>query len=224
MQTFREELFDKLQALYKETTGHKIQLVKHFNADHVLYRYGEIPKGIYYINSGSVKVTKYGSNGREIIIRVADSHDFVGYLSLLKGWSYKTTAVCLEESEVYFIAKTVFIKSIKADPEFGYQVIKMLCDRLDSSDQAIEGLATKSVRERLSTTLLTLGRAGIGSEEAPGVIKFKRKDIASMIGTIPETLSRQLADLEKLNVIKNYDKHIEIINREELTRISRLID
>lgn len=224
MPTFREQLFEKLTSLYEETTGHTIQLVKQFEADRPLYRYGEIPKGIYYINKGSVKVTKYGSNGREIIIRIARAHDFVGYLSLLKGWSYKTTAICLEEAEVYFIAKTVFIKSIKADPEFGYQVIRMLCDRLGTSDDTIEGLATKSVRERLSTTLLTLSKAELAPDGVPGFIKLKRKDIASMIGTIPETLSRQLTELEHMGFLKNHDKFIEILNREELTKISKLVD
>ncbi|MEO1050829.1 MAG: Crp/Fnr family transcriptional regulator [Bacteroidota bacterium] len=221
--TFKEELFENLKTLYKETTGHKIQLVKNHDVDQYVYRYGEIPKGIYYISSGSVKVARQGTNGREVILRVAQSHDFIGYLSLLQGWSYKTSAICLEKSEIYFIAKTIFLKSIEADPQFGYKVIEMLCDRVYKSDNAITGLATKSVRERLCMTLLTLDRTTPSFDEI-GVVKFKRKDIAAMIGTIPETISRQLNELEKAGLIINHEKHIEIINREELTKIGKLGD
>ena len=224
MATLKEELFEKLEQLYLETTGHEIQQYKHYHKNQHVYHFGEIPKGIYYIKEGSVKVTRFGANGREIIIRVAQSHDFVGYLSLLKSWSYKTSAISMEESEIYFIAKPIFMKSLHADHDFAYGVIDLLCDKLFDSTQGVIDLATKSVKQRLCTALLTLQNGSLTQDHTSGIIRFKRKDIAAMIGTIPETVSRQLAELEKEDMIRASEKHLEIINRDKLARLSKLGD
>ncbi len=224
MSTSSEILFEKLEKLHKKKTGFGFNVTRHYGEGDHLYNYGEIPRGIFYIKSGSVKITRIGSNGRELILRVAQSHDFVGYLSLLKAWSYKTTAICLEASEIYFISKPIFLKAIQTDNDFAYGVIKLICDRyLDTTDDMVD-LASKTVKQRICAALLTLDKAKAKKNGNIGVVKIKRKDLGSMVGTIPETVSRQLAELEKEGLIKTSEKSIEIINRHSLATISKLGD
>lgn len=219
-----EKLFDKLEKLYLSQQNDNHNKTIHFASGQDIYNFGEVPKGIFYVKEGAVKIIKIGANGREIIVRIANSHDFIGYLSLLKSWSYLTSAISLEESEIYFFPKSIFLKAIKTDSEFAYNVIDLLCERSMDSITGMVDMASKNVEQRLSATLLTLDKAETKKYGRSGIIKFRKKDISSMIGSVPETVSRQLAKLERDGLIKTTDKGIEIINRYLLAQISNLGD
>ena len=220
-----EELFNRLSELYIKTTGHILDQAKYYEKGKDIYRMGEIPKGIYYLNKGASKVTRLGVNGREVILRIAGPHEFIGYLSLLKGWSFKSTATCVEDSEVYFIPRTVFLKLLRTDLHFANGVIQMLCEKLCYSTDEVTDLVTKNVKQRLCTVLLALDQA-INHENGTnsGLLRLKKKDIASMVGTVPETLSRQLSTLEDEGLIGVNEKSIELINRGKLLYVSELGD
>ena len=221
-----EALFDKLGKLYDETTGRSLDGSRTYEKSANVYHFGEIPKGIYYLRRGSAKVTRLGVNGREVILRIAGPNEFIGYLSLLKGWSYKSSAVCLEKSQIFFVPKTIFLRLLKTDVEFANGVVNMLCEKLTYSTEEVTDLVTKTVKQRICTALLALDHAFNSENEAnnQGIVKFKKKDIASLIGTVPETFSRQLSQLENEGLILVNDRCIEIINRAKLLFISRLGD
>lgn len=226
-QLTEEQLFIKLLEIYDESTDHHLDHLKTLQKEKDIYLQGEMPKGVYYLKKGKVKVTQLGINGREVILRIANSNQFVGYLSLLKGGGYRTSATCLMDSEVYFVPKSIFLKSIKTDIAFANGVIRMLCDNLSCSSDEITSLATKNVRQRLSSVLLALDHAfnhNGGKVNGSGSVRLKKKDIASLVGTVPETLSRKLSIMENEGLLRVDDKSIHLTNREMLIRISELGD
>lgn len=219
-----EKLFEKLERLYLDHLPEEQRITRHFERDCMVYRFGEVPKGIFYIKEGSIKITRLGANGKEVIIRIASNHDFIGYLSLLKSWSYLTSATTLETSEIYFFPKNIFLEAINEDTEFAYGVIGLVCESSLDSAAGLVDLASKNVKQRLCASLLTLDKVETKAYGQNGVISFRKKDISSMIGAAPETVSRYLAELEADGLIKVHLKNIELINRQGLTNISNLGD
>ncbi len=219
-----ERLFEKLEKIYLDQLPEDSRKTIHFDQDDEVYRFGEVPKGIFYIKEGSVKISRIGAKGKEVIIRVASSHDFIGYLSLLKSWSYLTSATCVEESEIYFVPKSIFLEAISSDHDFAYRVIDLVCESSIGSADGIVDLASKNVKQRLCASLLTLDKIQTKAYGQTGLISFRKKDISSMIGAAPETVSRYLAELETGSLIKVNPKNIEIINKHGLATISSLGD
>jgi len=220
-----EQLFKRLLEKFDELIGHYLQNTKIFQNEKNIYQLGDRPKGIYYLISGKVKVTQIGINGREVILRIATPNQFIGYLSLLNSDYYTTSATCLEESEIYFVPKSVFLKSIKTDVLFANGVIHMLCEKLSYSSDEVTDLVTKNVRERISTVLLTLDHAiNDNAGKVNGEVRLKKKDIASLVGTVPETLSRNLCTMENEGLLRVDEKSIQLIDRGKLVRISQLGD
>lgn len=219
-----ERLFEKLKKIYLDQLPEDVRKPVHFNQDDEIYRFGEVPKGIFYIKEGSVKISRIGAKGREVIIRVASSHDFIGYLSLLKSWSYLTSAISVESSEIYFIPKSIFLEAINSDHDFAYRVIDLVCESSLGSAEGIVDLASKNVKQRLCATLLTLDKIQTRAYGQTGLINFRKKDIGAMIGAAPETVSRYLAELESDRLVNINPKNIEIVNKHGLATISSLGD
>lgn len=74
----------------------------------ILYYEDTKPLGVFCVNSGVVKIFKTASNGKEQIIRLAKTGDFVGYTSLIGEEAYSTTATIVEDASICFVPKEVF--------------------------------------------------------------------------------------------------------------------
>ncbi len=221
-----QELFEELSNVYKTTEGRPLPGAKKYKKGDCLYQEGQIPKGIFYLRSGSFKIT-HDSPKKPVTIRYALSPDFVGYLSLIKHWDYVTTATAVENSEAYFIPKHVFNKVIHCTNKFTNILLDILCARITETDKELLDMLTKEVPERLALLLLSLDHCKLNDpDHTDGIIKIPKKDLASILNISPETLSRNLSRLSKENAIKLHSKTsiVEIISKQKLLRLSRLKD
>lgn len=190
-----------------------------------LFRDGGHPLGIFCINTGKVKLTMSGEEGKEQILRLAREGDILGCRSLLVSERYNATAVALEDSRVCFIPKDNFIKNLKTYPTLSIEVLKALSRQLDEADVKITHLAQKSVRERIAETLLSL-RATYGMELGTSIINVQltREEIASLTGTVTETAIRLLQQFNKEKIIELIGKKIKIIDIDKLVKIANVVD
>jgi len=220
----QEILFEKLEKSHVDQADYQLNKTKQYNLGQAIYQFGEVPKGVFYIKDGAVKITRIGANGKEIIVRIAHAHDFVGYLSLLKSWSYLTSAIAIENAEVYFFPKDLFLTAIKTDHDIAHGVINLLCERSVDCISDLVDMASKNVEQRLCAALLILDKIESKKPQKSNLIRLMKKDISAMIGAVPETVSRQLAKLEKEGFIKIHEKGVEIISKHHLAKISNLGD
>ena len=79
---------------------------KKYKTGQTVYVEGQTLKGIYYIKKGSVRITR-NNDCQPVTVRLATKHNFIGYLSLIKDWDYISTAVTMENTELYFYQKEV---------------------------------------------------------------------------------------------------------------------
>lgn len=191
----------------------------------VLFNEGGHPFGLYCINKGKIKVSIMGDEGKEQIVRMAREGDVLGYRSMLANERYNATATALEDCQVCFIPKDVFLRSLKTDNALSMEVMKLLSNQLKEAEIKLTHLAQKPVRERLAETLLFL-KETYGFDENSQVlsVQLSREEIGNLVGTATETAIRLLSEFNREGIIELQGKKIRIINIRALVRIANLND
>ncbi len=191
----------------------------------VIFKENTNAHGIFCVNSGKLKLSKRGDDGKEQIIRLAKPGDPMGYRSLLGGDRYNASAVALEDSNVCFISKEIFLKILKKDSMLSLEMMSMLSDDLKKAENKITHLAQKPVRERLAEALLFIKETyGFEADGKTIDASFTREDIANIVGTATETAIRLLSELNKDEIIKIKGKKIEIIDLMKLVQVAHIAD
>ncbi|GAB4235756.1 MAG: Crp/Fnr family transcriptional regulator [Ekhidna sp.] len=197
--------------------------VKTFKKGAFIYRKGDIPKGVYFMKYGWVKIVRYDEAGNEIVLKILGNNEFIGYVPLLQGVKYTNYAQALEYCELYFIPKDKFLALVHESADFTKLIIQMLCKELWSDEEQIVNLHSKKIDNRLATLLLGLEQA---SDHSPthddSLIRLPKKDLAKIINVSPETLSRYLTRFHDSGLINSVDGTIELLEKEKLHQMSNL--
>lgn len=180
-----------------------------------LFLESSIPRGVFCINQGKVKIFTRGEEGKEQIIHVATGGEIVGFRAMFSGEPYKVSATTLEEGNICFIPKSDFLNLVDTNVTLRNGIMKELSTELADRATFITNMAQKSVRERLAFSLLLLN--DIYKDE---MINLSREDMANFVGTATETLIRLLKDFKEENLIQTHARKIEILNPEGLHRVS----
>lgn len=197
-----------------------------------LYKKGQIifeedtyPHGLFCINSGKIKITQTGADGRDKIIHLAKDGDVMGYRAILSGDKYSCSATVIETSSVCFIPTDVFTGMVERNAKLAFKIIHLFSDELKAAERTITDLAQKSVKERLAQGLLLL-KESYGYEEDGCTINITitREEIASIVGTARETATRLLGELSKEKSIELNGKKIKILNQQKLIQSANVFD
>lgn len=183
---------------------------RHFRKKDVIFREGETPRWLYFVESGQVKIYKTSDDGRELIVNIAKSGEFLGYLALLKNDSYPEGAAALEETVIRLIPKEDFNSLISVNRDVAASFLKMLANNIAEREQQLLDLAYNSVRRRAATALIYLHERGNIE------IHLLREDLAALAGTAKETLIRTLTDFKNEGLIEIKDGTISILKIERL--------
>lgn len=184
----------------------------------IVFRVDTMPHRLYYVKSGRVKVFKYGSDGKEQILTIARSGQFLGYKDLLAHRRYTSGAIGVEDVTLVFIPKTEFLQIFKSDDVSGY-FTGLLCRDLMDAEERMVSMAYKPVRGRLAESLLNLSKTYKGHEHG---IELTRGDLANFVGTAKETVIRLLSEFRSENLIRNKGTGIEVVSETGLNKVLRL--
>jgi len=189
-----------------------------FQADHY-------PVGLYCIHHGRVKIYRTGGDGREQIIRLAKDGDILGYRSLISGDRYSTFAVPIEEAQICHIPRHVFFSLLGTNPGLSARIMKLLANELKAAENRIVELAQKPVRERLAETLLLLKETyGLDPDGQTLGITLTRNELAGIIGTATESVSRLLSKLKAEGIIEMNGRKILLIDHDALVEAANHAD
>lgn len=194
---------DVLAALLKQ---------KEFPRDGTILQRDDAGDALYIIVEGRVKVVLYGENGREIILSTLGDGDFFGEMSLIDGSPRSASVVALEAAKLLVLERSEFIQQVIQNPKIGLKVMEEMSRRLREADEKIGTLALLDVYGRLARLLIQLAKTS-GTPQGDGVLIEQRpthQDIAAMIGTSRETVSRGLSDFAKRGIIQMSGKKIVI--------------
>lgn len=185
---------------------------------------GNPPFGLYCVNSGKIKISKLGNDGKESIIRVAGPGDVLGHRSLFCNEKFSATATVLEDAAICFIDKKFIYKAIAEKPSISLHLIEKLSRDMGKAEDRSTSMAQKNVRERLAELLLML-KSSYGIQENKRWkldIKLTREEMASMIGTASETIIRFISEFRDEGLIEQEGKTIYLLNEEALIETANL--
>lgn len=160
---------------------------------------GDSSDGIYCIESGLVGVRKSDADGNSVLLFLATPGDTVGYRSLLANEDHKSSAEVLEPSTICFVDQTTVRELLLHNPSLGLRFLRRASKDLGDADERILHNVSLSVRARFAHLLLVLiDRHGSKSDDGSSnlTLPLSRQDLAAMIGTSPESMSRTIKKLE----------------------------
>ncbi len=155
---------------------------------------GEPSQSMYILLAGRAKVQRSDSEGKEVILAVLGSGEFIGEMSLIDDAPRSASVITLEPCEFMAVSKEAFKAMLVQSPEVAMNVMRGLVRRLREADKKIETLALLDVYGRVARVLLDFSE-DVGGER---MVKNKlpRQEIAKMIGASREMVSRVMKGLE----------------------------
>ncbi len=193
--------------------------VYQYQKKHTIYKEGQKPKAVYYINSGKIKIFKTNEDGKELIINVATTGDFFGYMPVLQEMNYKDNAVVLEDAEVMLIPVDDFKQLISADAQVSVQFIKLIThDALDKEEDLLN-LAYNTLRKKVAYGLVRLADKYKTESNPKSIITLSRENMAQAIGVATESLIRTLAEFKAEKLIELQPGKVIISNEEKLRHL-----
>jgi len=183
-----------------------------------IFAEGDPGDGFFLVVSGLVKIYKLSPEGKEQILHIFGSGEPFAEAAVFTGSPYPAHALALEKSRVLFLPRRAFIQLISRNPELALNMLAALSHRLKKFAQLIEELSLKEVPGRLAAHLLYLSRQQAGQDQV--LLPVSKNQLAGLLGTIPETLSRILGKLARTGMVAIDGPRITILDREALTELA----
>jgi len=185
----------------------------------VVYVDGDEPSHLYYLVKGQVKTYKRFKDGRELSSSLYHDGDFFGYEALCNGSLYTDNAATLTESEIIQIQKADFMEYLLNHQTISKMFIGLLSGSARDKGKQMLHLAYSSVRKRVADALLQVADKFVHTEGDSCTIKISRDDLAALVGTASETVSRMLADFKEEKLIDKTGNAINILSVQKLRNI-----
>src|SRR6059058_1218285 len=185
----------------------------------LLFVEGEMPRGIFILCSGRAKLTTSSSEGKTLIVKIAEVGEVLGASATILGKAYEVSAETIEPSQVNFIKREDFLKLLNSHADACMHTAQQLSEKYHSAQREIRSLGlAQTTSEKLAKLLLDWCDAG-GEETARGVrlkVLLTHEEIAQMIGTTRETVTRLLSDFKRKKIIDVKGSSVFILGKDAL--------
>jgi CRP/FNR family transcriptional regulator, dissimilatory nitrate respiration regulator len=195
-----------------------IVLDQGFRRGQTIFLEGDEGNGFYVVNTGKVKIFKLSPDGKEQILHIFGPGEPFAEVPVFAGQRFPANAEALEESRLFFFPRAGFLNLIGRHPSLALNMLAVLSRRLRQLAGLVEDLSLKEVPARLAAYILYQSERQQG--EAEFELEIAKGQLASLLGTIPETLSRMLAKLVKEGLIESSGPRIKILQRTGLQELA----
>ncbi len=185
-----------------------------FRRGQVIFNEGDNGVGFYVIIDGRVKIYKMSPDGKEQILHILGPGEPFAEIAVFTGSRYPAHAEALAPSRIFFFPKDSFLRLIKESPSLSLNMLASLSLRLKRFSHMIEALSLKEVPGRLAAHILYLSKSHQDAVEVE--LDMAKVQLASLLGTIPETLSRILSKMSAQELIQVQGSRITILDRNGL--------
>ncbi len=168
----------------------------------------------FIIVSGKIKIYKVSPDGKEHTLHIHGPGDLVAEAAIFDSMVYPASCIALENSTLVRISREGFLNLIKKHPELSLKMMSGYSKRLRQFVAKIEELSLKDIKSRLAGYLLENSKIENGTTVCR--LKYSKKELSSLLGTIPETLSRSFAFLKQRGLIVEKNNLIIIPDPDKL--------
>src|SRR5919205_1203092 len=183
----------------------------------VLFVDGEDPRGVFILCSGRAKLTTSSSEGKTLIVKIAEPGEVLGASATILGKPYEVSAETIEPAQLNFIKRDDFLKFLNTNSEACMHTAQQLSEKYHSAQREIRSLGlSQTTGEKLAKLILDwCDRDG---DETPKGTRLKvlltHEEIAQMIGTTRETVTRLLSDFKRKKIIDVKGSSVFILGKE----------
>ena len=196
----------------------KIAVSKHFNKGEMIFIEGDEGIGFFIVADGKVKIYKVSSEGKEHILHIFGPSEPFGEVPVFTGQPFPANAEAIAGSHLLFFPRTDFVELISNNPSLSLNMLAVLSKRLRQFTVQIENLSLKEVPARLASYLLYA--ASEQDQEDVVALAVSKGQLASLLGTIPETLSRIFAKMAGQGLISVEGRHIALMDKTGLAELA----
>ena len=189
-----------------------------FRKGETIFSEGDDGTGFYVVITGRVKIFKLSPEGKEQILHFFGPGEPFGEVPVFTGQHFPANAEAMEEGRVFFFPRESFVYLIKRNPSLALNMLAVLSKRLRRFAALIDDLSLKEVPGRLAAYLLYLSDQKKGAKDLE--LTITKAQLASLLGTIPETLSRILGKLSSQGLIETDGRRIRILDNEALRNLA----
>ncbi|MEG0259824.1 MAG: Crp/Fnr family transcriptional regulator [Lysinibacillus sp.] len=189
---------------------------QHFDKGEIILFANERKKKLFIVRNGSVKVAHVSTDGREYVARILRKGDFFGDVTLFNDEPQKATIEALEKTEICALDGGELMKILADTPSILFRMLAQLSARLEEAENRFSEAIQKDVSERLATFIL---KSAVDANSDTFFLKTSKKDLAALLNTSRETLSRRLSTFQKEGYIEITGREIKVINYEKLGKL-----
>lgn len=183
-------IFDGLDLEQKREISESIKHIK-LKRNEALFMPGDPLDTLYILAQGQINLSKLNENGKEQLVSILKPGEFIGELSIFRKTEADLMGIAKKESLLCTLDYDNFQAFLMRTPQVAMKVLEALSSRLQSAQRQTLTIATDSVQNRIGRYLL----------ENNGELGMAKKDLASYLGTTPESVSRTLSSLEEAGAI-----------------------
>ncbi len=199
----------------RESSAHE------YAAGETIFYEGNTALAVYCVGEGQIKLWRLGPHGDAHVLGIRGAGDLLGFTAVLTAGLHTVTAEALMRSRVCTIPRASFVEVVRDDATFAFAVLTHLAAATNETEDRLMARSVEHVRQRTARYLLGLlpeARDGSGPIELRELLP--RHEMAQLVGTTPETLSRTLRALERRGILGRDRDRIIVRDREALRRVA----
>jgi CRP/FNR family transcriptional regulator len=183
-------------------------------SDQILFSAGDPSEGLYVVLEGRTRAVRHGADGKEQVIHEDTPFSTFPEVAVFDDGPCPSSVVSLEKSVLLLLPKEHVQNFCILHPEVAMSALRVLSRRLRKATGMVEDLSLKDVSQRLAEFLLRQLQENSGHSCLE--LRYSNQEIADMIGTVREVVSRAFSKLQRKKWIRKEGRFVEILDRASL--------
>jgi CRP-like cAMP-binding protein len=192
--------------------------MENFRPDFPVYAAGNSVEGLYFVHSGLVREYVQVAESREFVVRFAGPGKILGSIAMAKE-TYRNSASAQEESVVCFFDNKAIYEMYLSNPHIAFDLMHYFSDLFNRVTHRLKSIALMNLREKVAEAILYVAAQFGVTEKNELVYRISREDMAGLVCTTMQQISRQLSEFEEEKLIERKGRAIILLNRDKLEEI-----
>lgn len=194
-----------------------------FPAGQIFHSPNEVGEQLFVLRSGRVRIYKLSPEGRALTLMVLEPVTIFGEMTLVGQWLHDTFAEAMSECVIGLIGRDTLRRILEQHPQVALAFMELMGQRLRAMENKLADIAFKNVAQRLASVLLNLAGVPMGQTQPatpPMMVRYTHQQLAEMIGSYRETVTKAIGELREGGVIRIDDDAISLIDVNHLQRLA----
>ncbi|GAB4443344.1 MAG: Crp/Fnr family transcriptional regulator [Chloroflexi bacterium OHK40] len=194
-----------------------------FPVGQIFHSPNEPGEQLFVLRSGRVRIYKLSPEGRALTLMVLEPVTIFGEMTLVGQWLHDSFAEAMTECVIGVIGRDTLRRIIERYPSVAIAFMELMGQRLRAIENKLADIAFKNVPQRLASVLLNLAGVPSGQSQPaapPSVVRYTHQQLAEMIGSYRETVTKAIGELREAGIIRIEDDAITLTDVDRLQRLA----